>query len=526
MNSDRFRNFLSAFVLLGAFLYSAWHVLTIRRAESDPDRITLRVGHWLMHAGMREAFAEAIADYEKLHPHIRVEQIPVPIRTYAAWTRTRLVGGTAPDLTGMLTLNEELISRYFLPLTSEVENPNPYNVGTPLEGVPWRETFIDGLQAARNFTPTSGEICGVNLQINTQRLYFNRALLRAVTGSDQPPSDFASLLALGPQVDAYNQRTSRRLVPIASCGPYAQYLFNALVPSQTQRLALSLSPNRNLVVRPVELAEQFLAGHLDYNSPALRSALNLMREVTSLMPPGFTQLQRDDALFTYLQGNAVMFYAGSWDYAVLVRDADFDTGITRLPLPSLDDPRYGEFMLGPISEVAGSPEATLGVVRSSPHPQEALDFLRFLSSHRVAGNFSRLSHRISAINEAAPPPDAKGLAPQLGGEVNGFTLDFEWLGGKTAFTLFQRNLHLALGPNGDVDAFASLLNQEFPRALRQDVAHHLTRVQRDIQRLDSVLFLHLTLEEDDPRASQWTRHAEIQHLRQSERLRYLPLLNP
>jgi multiple sugar transport system substrate-binding protein/raffinose/stachyose/melibiose transport system substrate-binding protein len=56
-----------------------------------------------------------------------------------------------------------------------------------------------------------------------------------------------------------------------------------------------------------------------------------MRDVTALMPPGFTQLQRDDALFAYLQQQAVMFYAGSWDYGVLVRDGAFPTGVVTLP---------------------------------------------------------------------------------------------------------------------------------------------------------------------------------------------------
>jgi ABC-type glycerol-3-phosphate transport system substrate-binding protein len=520
------RTLLAALLVLGLFGYSVVHVLATRRAAEPPDVATIRIGHWLMHAGMREAFDEAIADYEKLHPGVRIEQIAVPLRTYAAWTRTRLIGGTAPDITGMLTLNEDLIARYFLPLTEEVDQPNPYNTGTPLEGLPWRETFVDGLLAMRALTPTSGEICGVNLQINTLRLYYNRELLRAVTGGDEPPADFAALLALGPQVEAFNQRTGRRIVPIASCGPYAQYLFNALVPSQTQRLALELSPQRNLRVFSFELATLFLRGEIGLDTPALRRALELMREVTALMPPGFTQLQRDDALFAYLQGNALMFYAGSWDYGVVVRDAAFSTGIAPLPLPSPEDPRFGPQTLGAPSEAAGLPEAMLGVVRGSRHPEIAVDFLRFLSSHRVAGRFSAESHRISAIVGAAPPPDAAELAPRLEGEIAGFPLDFQFFGSNTAYNTFHRHLHAALGPRGDVDRFVALLDQDLAPALRQDLTHHTTRLQRDLQRLDALITLHLTLPPEDPRREGWTRHAETQHLRQAERARLLPLLRP
>ncbi len=521
-----FRNLLLAAVLTAFLGYSAWHVVSTRRAAESPDHITLRIGHWLLHAGMREAFDEAIADYQKIRPDVRIEQIAVPLRTYAAWTRTRLIGETAPDLTGLLTLNEELITRHFIPLGPALDAPNPHNAGTPLEGIPWRETFVDGLVAMRALTPTSGEILGVNLQINTLRLYYNRELLRAVTGSDQPPADFAELLALGPAVDAHNRRTDRRIVPIASCGPYAQYLFNALLPSQTQRLTLELSPQRNLRVFNPELAELMLRGEIDYDTPAVRTALRLMREVTTLMPPGFTQLQRDDALFTYLQGNALMFYAGSWDYAVLVRDAAFSTGITQLPLPSSGDPVYGSQILGPASEAAGSPEAMFGIARNSPHPEIALDFLRFLSSHRVAGNFSALSNRISAVVDAATPPAALALTPRLEGEIPGFGLDFHGYGSGTAFNTFHRHLHLALGPRGDVNVFAERLRAEMPRALLEDLDRHLTRLGRDVQHLDTLIALSLTLPDDDPRRAEWTRHAETQHLRQAEHQRQLPLLNP
>jgi ABC-type glycerol-3-phosphate transport system substrate-binding protein len=518
------RNLLLALLVLGLFGYSAFHVLATRRAADPAGIVTIRLGHWLMHAGMRESFDEAIADYQALHPGVRIEQIAVPLRTYAAWTRTRLIGGTAPDITGMLTLTEDLIARHFLPLGPELDQPNPHNAGSPLEGLPWRETFVDGLLAMRSLTPTSGEVCGVNLQINTLRLYYNRELLRAITGSDEAPADFAALLALGPEVEAFNRRTRRRIVPIASCGPYAQYLFNALVPSQTQRLTLEISPQRNLRVLNQELAELFLRGELDHDTLAVRRALELMRDVTALMPPGFTQLQRDDALFAYLQGNALMFYAGSWDYAVLVRDAAFPTGIAPLPLPALDDPHFGPQMLGPASEAAGMPEAMLGVVRSSRHPEVAIDFLRFLSSHRVAGRFSAESHRISAIVDAAPPPDAAELAPRLEGEIAGFPLDFQFLGSNTAFNAFHRHLHAALGPRGDVDTFVGLLRQDLAPALRQDLAHHTTRLQRDVQRLDALVAFQLTLPPEDPRRADWTRLSETQHLRQAERLRLLPLL--
>lgn len=517
------RNLLAAAVLLAVFAWSAWHVLSLRRAETASGRITISVGHWLLQAGMREAFDEAATDYMRLHPGVSVEQIPVPIRAWPSWLRTQLVGGTAPDITGMLTANEELATRYFLPLSDHVGAPNPYNAGTPLEGLPWVDTFVDGMNAMRLITPTSGDIHGVNLQVNTQRLYYNKRLLREVTGADRPPEDYASLRALQGQVERYNRTHGKKLTPIASCGPYSNFLFERLLPSQTQKLAIELSPSRNFQVSQLELARLTLEGRVSFRStPEFHASLHLLRDVSALMTVGYESRQRDDALFDFLQEKAVMIFAGSWDYGVFVRDGDFPVGITRMALPSSDDPEYGRFVLGPASESNGSPEATLGIVRSSRHPEVALDFLHFLTSRAIAQKFSDMSMRMSAIAEVSPPAAAPELAPQLEGEIAGFMPDFQHYGGGNANQLFRRNLHLLMGPNGSADAFAAKLDADLPRALRQDSAIQSTRTRRDIQRLDALLGLVLTQSESDRKHS-WTRLQETRHARQSEYLFYQPL---
>jgi multiple sugar transport system substrate-binding protein/raffinose/stachyose/melibiose transport system substrate-binding protein len=516
MKLSRVRSLLPYVMVLAAFGWSLWHVARPRASETS-GKTVIRVGHWLLHAGMRESFDQAIADYENLHPDVSVEQIAVPVRSYSMWLRTRLIGETAPDLTGMLNANEEIASRYFLPLGPWLDTPNPYNRGTPLETVPWRETFVDGLDSMRQlYGPVSGEVLGMNLQINTQRLFYNRNLLRTVTGTDQPPADFTELRALGEKVAAYNARTGAKIVPIASCGPYARYLFNTLVPTQTQRLAVEQSPSLTLQYSTPNLAVAFLRGELSYRTPALRSGLELMQDVTALMPVGFNQLARDDALFAYLQEQAVMFFAGSWDYGVLVRDGPFPTGIAPLPVPGREDPRYGPFGLGPISEAAGSPEAALGITRTSKHPEQALDFLRFLTSRDVAANFSRQSHRIASIVSTPPPPDAPELAPSLGGEVNGFPLDFLLLPGGNTNTLFESNVHRALGRQGDVDAFIDEIEPRLKETLRRDLGQLRKNQLRDIRRLDARLAFDLTRPDAPP--ADWARIAESQSAIQQESL--------
>lgn len=519
----RLLRFLPLAVLVSVVTASFWHVLSRHRADQDRDVVTLRVGHWLLQSGMREAFDAAAADYMRLHPGVVVQQNPVPIRTWPAWLRTQLVGGTAPDITGLLSANEELATRHFLPLTDFVSAPNPYNAGTPLEGVPWIDTYVDGMAAMRNLTATSGEIHGANLQINTLRLFYNKRLLRQITGSDEAPADYAALRTLGTQVERHNRERGTRLVPIASCGPYSQYLFDRLLPSQTQKLAVALSPTRNFTLPAVEFASLMAEGRLGFSrTPELRASLSLLRDVSVLMTPGYDSRQRDDALFEFLQQNAVMICAGSWDYGVFARDGGFPVGIMPVVLPATDDPEYGRFVLGLPSEATGTSEATLGIARTSRHPELALDFLRFLTSYDVAKRFTEMSMRISAIAEVPPPPDAPGLAPRLHGEINGFAPDLNGFGGGNANLVFRRNLHLLLSPKGGVDDFAAKLDADLPRALARDLAVHSGRVRRDIRRLDAHLGFLLTMETAQPSAPSWTRILETRHARQLELHTYSP----
>ena len=482
-------------LVLGGFTgVCFWQVLA-RKAKvvANPDQVTIRIAHWLLQSGVRESFDEAAADYHTLHPNVTVEQVAVPIRIWPSWLRTQLVGGTAPDLVGLRNAKQDTISRYFLPLTRYIEEPNPYNAGTPLEGVPWRHTFIDGLDSMRALMPSTGEVPGVMLLLNTTRLFYNRTLLKKITGSDAPPADYAGLRALGEKIEDYNHRTGSRLVPIAGCGPYADYMFASLLPALTQKLTIELSPMQTLSMKTDDVATQFVRGKLSYRTPEMRASLSLLRDVSALLTPGYLQMQRDDALFSFLQGNAVMIYAGSWDYTVFARNEEFEVGITPMPFPSKNDPDYGRFVLGPSAESNSGADATFGITRNSPHPEIALDFLRFLTSQAVARKLAATTYRNSAIVGVELPAHARGLTALTEGAIPGFRPDFSaGFGGGNAAGVFQKNLYLLFGAQGSVDAFVDAIETDLPGALRQDLRRRGVTDRRSVQELDTRLVMLLT----------------------------------
>jgi len=510
MNAKRLRSIIGVAILCLAIVASFWRVTSRNVHAVASDRIELRVGHPHLQSGMREAFAAAIESYQRLHPNISVTQVAVPQRIYPIWARVQLVGGTAVDI--LSTFNVPDPTRHFVSLTPWLDEPNPYNAGTSLEGITWRNTFFDGLSSQLSL---SEDIYAVMLQTVSHRLFINIDLLREITGSDEGlPSDYDDLRSLAKQVRDYNERTSKRIVPIASCRPYANVTFAKMLRSLTQKLVRDHSPNRTMSMP--ELDRLILDGTFSYSqTPEFIHSLELMSELAQMFTPGFLQFEHEDAIATYLQQRSLMIIAGTWDYGTLEQNASFQTRALPVPTPAPSDHHYGQFTLGPVAE-SPTDDGVLGIIRSSSNREAALDFLRYLSSQPVAEQFSKISQRLSAIVDTPIPQDLEQLRTTNEGEVNGFRVDVL---GANANTIINRHIHLVIGLQPDIPKFAEKIDAEIAPYIRQDIATQLRNLKREIRDLDSALALHLTFSEDKPLPrTTWHLYAEQQHKRQYDHL--------
>jgi len=520
MNRPPLRTLIGGIILCLAIAASFWRVISRSLQSGTSDQIELRIGHQNLHSGMREGYAAAIESYERLHPNVKITQVPIPLRSYSAWVRIQLIGKNAVDILSTWEARSDDIQRYFLPLSPFLGDPNPYNAGTSLEGVAWRDTFFDGLSNMRQANELNdGEIYAISLQRVSTLLLINIDLLREITGSDTAlPRDFEDLRALAAQVRAYNQRTGRRIIPIASGRVYAEIAFSRIVPSVTQKLILNQSPNRDLAINGYD--QFILDGTLSYSrTPELLRSLELMSELAQMLTPGFPQFENHDAVSAYTQQRSLMIIAGSWDYGTVVATGNFETRAVPIPLPSPRDSKYGEFTLGPSAEIQ-FPDGTLGIIKSSKHREVALDFLRYLSSQPIATQFSEISQRLPSIVDAPISKHLEQLLPESGGELPGFRVDLIF--GPNAQTFIARHIHLITGLRPDIPAFASTLDAEIALYIRQDRAHYLKYLKRQIRVSDTDLGLHLTFPEGKPAPKKtWSLYAEQQHKIQYDYLRRL-----
>lgn len=448
MNRDRLFNFIGFGLISACFAVALLRIYVFspeRRALAAGGEV-VRIAHWQLESGIREAVDQLARNYMERHPNVRVEQIAIPDRIYTSWLVTQLTGGTAPDLVQLgIGLNDERLARFFQPLSDVVQQPNPYNTGTRLEGVAWKDTFLDGLAQNPGFNTTLLEWYGVTMATLTTRLYYNRAMLQEIDGPGaEPPGDFAALLALAERVEAFNARTGRQVHTITASQQTSQIMLSQVVSALNQRLALERDVGLQFGFSAENLGREFVLGRMSLGEPTMRAAYTAMSELARHMMPGFSNLRREDANFAFLQRRALMIPGGSWDFRSFTDEAAFPVGIVRFPVPGPDDPRFPGVALGPGSEAATGTSIAFGLTRNSILPQRAIDFLHYMTSVEGNTTFTNISFWPPSVVGVEGPEVIRPFTPVVEGFPGSIGVD---LTGMADMKRAQdRNLHILFRP--------------------------------------------------------------------------------
>jgi len=494
---EKFLNSIGFLLLAACFAYSLVKIAQRRSAEQDKSVTTIRFAHWQLEAGTKAALDAVAAEYIKKHPKVKIDQILIPERVFATWLTTRLVGGNPPDLVALgFGITDDRMARYFTPLSEEVVKPNPHNAGTALEDVPWRDTFIDGLASAPGLFNLF-EYYGIPCSMVTTRLYYNAPLFEKVTGSKVPPATYEELTEVFEAVRVYNEKGGN-LVAIAGSKYNSPVLMNALFAAQTQKLNLELDRRRVMRFAGAPYPA-FFDGSFDLFSPAIRSALELSREIGKNMPQGFLSLAREDATFSFVQQRSLMIATGSWDVQSLRQESSFEVAAIRFPLPSRQNPQYGAYTLGPGSEAETGGAVNFGLTRDAPNPEAALDFLKYLTS--IEGNriFSEKSNWLPSIVSVPVPEAIAPFAPVSEGYPSGFIL--EWTGGPEVKRIYENAFHRLVRPDGGVDQFLEYFEPRYAQAMVLDMELTIKNGLRTLSMQDTTWIALRALEQGgDPRS--------------------------
>lgn len=400
MNSDTQRkrrpwwlsfNMLGILLLISVLGGSLYRVLAIHRELFDPDETIIRIAHWQLELGYRDAMDDVIRMYEQEQAakgkKVRILQMAVTEKVYPQWLNTSLISGEGPDLalTDQSTMvnNEQYLVRYFVPLSQILSKPNPYNKGNELENVPWRETFFDGMRAAYNLRLQ--DYYKVPTAAYNLRVFYNKNMFREATGSDKPPETFGELMDVCRKIREYGQGHGRALLPIAGSSYGAGMILNAYLTMFTAGLEKDLDLDLDGAVTQQEIYIGFLKGKVNFAQPNVRAFFDFSSELCSQFNKGFYGRDRATAAFDFVQQRAAMICSGSWDAQSLFvqgEQAGFDVGIFDFPVPAPNE-TYGRYVAGKVSEAASGAQGGFGLYKLSRHPEQALDFLQFLTSKRI-----------------------------------------------------------------------------------------------------------------------------------------------
>ncbi len=427
------KSYFALLMVAATFAWSAVAIVSYRSRGVPPGAITIRLGHWQLEASVREAIDKMAEEYRRtINPNVYLIQDAIPEGTYGQWVSTQLMGGTAPDILqvgAMLPGNIWLsyYQRFFVPLTRNVERPNPHNVGTEHEGVPLRKTYKDGMKTA--YVDEMQEYMSIPLAQFGSRMFYNKDLLKELTGLDEPPDEYRAFLEVCEKIRAQKGEDGRNFIPIACSGYHFGMMGGLMWEPLTYRAIEKADFNRDGSVGNDEQFVAFRTGRLDFDFLPYRARFKMIEEMTRYFQSGYTGLTRDEAVFLFAQQKAVFMATGTWDARSLQEQAkgQFEVGVMRYPFPTPDDPFYGPVAPARPREQVGT-GFQFGITRTSAHPDVALDFLLFLASRLGNQELNHIIGWIPSIQGTETDPLLRAFEPNIIGIYGAMNFT---LGGET-----------------------------------------------------------------------------------------------
>lgn len=377
------------FILLAiAMIYAIISVVYHSATYEKSDVKSIRICHWQLEAGFRESLQGLIDDFEKDHEartgeKVRVLQAPISERAYQQYINTGLIGDMAPDIIekGMAkTANDpSYVARFFIPFGDVISKPNPFNKGTALEGVPWKDTFLDGMQSA--YDENLLDYYFIPFSMFTIRIYYNKELYKKILGRTDPPHSYLDFIDICKKIKAFRDENGNPIIPIAASKAQGHYFNGTYTPPFRRGIAQKCDMDFDASANVFESFLYYKSGAWDFYSPELIESARCLMDIACNFQNGWLAAQRDDALFMFAQNRAVMIASGSWDAQSIINQTKdiFTVGIFGFPMPT-DQPVYGKFVKGGNSEASKGGGIPWALNKKTKYPDLCIEFLQYCTT--------------------------------------------------------------------------------------------------------------------------------------------------
>jgi len=328
------------------------------------------------------------------------------------------------------------------------------------------------------------EYYGVPSALVTVRVFYNRDIIKAALGEDRVPETFDELLQMCEDLQAYGRRIDQPLLPLAGSIFNITKMTSGFFSGTTQKIAIDLDYGHDLTLTKFEGIIGFMRGRWSLDTPAVRASLETVSAIGKYMSPGWVQMNREDAMLQFLQGQAAMLSTGTWDSGGILQQAKFDVGAFKVPSISPDDPRFGKWALGPTSEANIFAALPFGMTRTSKHPERVIDFLRFLTSRRSNAKFSEISTWLPVIKTVPVPPVSEAFRPIADGFISGLIVQNY---GSLSTSIFNQNVYLLSGEKANAENYIEHTREMYPKVLWPELSRMAKVFHETIRQKDSVM---------------------------------------
>ena len=461
-------NTLGVIIVVIAVGISLYNVFSIRSQYNAPHKRVVRVMHWQLELGYRDALQQVINDYNELQrkryeagqspQQIEVVQLPVTEKVFSQVLKVNLIAGTAPDI--FTHFGNVELSRDCAGINSYIEQSNPYNAmeflgGEPLDpalasalaSMPWRDTYIDSMQGGFNSERQTQYAVGISFNLGG-RFAYNLDLIREVTGEERIPQTTGELLELSRKTREFAARSGQQLWPIAASRYNANYFTSDLAGIMLQPWSRVLDRDRDGDVSDTEGWAGMANGAIGLKDRVFGQYLDAVQGIAKEFSTGFTSMDRDGGMYLFVQKKAPVFFCASWDAGTVIKLARnrFRVAFGSIPVPGPGEP-WNDPPRNLISEASIVSWGGYHLNRDGKI-EESIDFLRYWSSYAVNQRFNRAADWIPAIIGTSPSLEMAAFAPRIAGVPGGWSPGSPWgtaRSGQTGLTLQGQMAGLTTG---------------------------------------------------------------------------------
>lgn len=310
---------------------------------------------WSWRQEDRAVYQEIIADFNKLHPDVKIKFEAFEPTTYNTILSTALAGGKGPDL---------IQARAYGGL--EAFAKPGYLLALDKTMVPELDNFSADALAAESMRE-DGKVYAVPFATQSMVVLYNKDTFKS--HALQPPETWADLIAAAKMFKGMGMMAFANGTATAWQN---EVLMGGIAPSIYGR----------------DFNADLVAGKATFEDKRFVDALTKLTELKEYLPTGFTGVDYPTMQQLFISGRAAMIVAGSFEIANFRKqNPKLDIGVMPGPALTKGAPRLVSLFV----------DGGYAINAKTPHKDDAIKFIRYTATPRFGDLFSNKLGNVSPI---------------------------------------------------------------------------------------------------------------------------------